>query len=446
VCFLVYYHPMNKIVTTSLIGIISLIIVVLGGVVHAQTVDQLQGTIDQKQSEISSLEAEIAKYQSEASKLSDTANDLATVLKRIQLSERKLEAQINLTKKQIDQTTANLVQNQQSINMLGSGINRNTSAIEYLLRVMNSREDVSVVEFLGSSKTISQFFADVVTIEKLNQKLGGVVLTMKDQKQVTEQSQVELQRNQVKLIKLQNELGDQEKIVATERAAQARLVKDTKNREGAYRSLVATYQKRRDALDAEIRDYESKLKFALDQNSLPTAGSRVLAWPLDAVTITQRFGRTADAKRLYVSGSHSGVDFRASVGTPVYAVASGTVEGTGDTDQTCYKASFGKWVFIRHNNGLASTYGHLSLIKASEGQSVSKGQLIGYSGNTGRSTGPHLHLTIYASRGTNGEEGARVTSKPSVSCPGTSFRQPMAPTSAYLDPLLYLPGGANYKN
>jgi murein DD-endopeptidase MepM/ murein hydrolase activator NlpD len=130
----------------------------------------------------------------------------------------------------------------------------------------------------------------------------------------------------------------------------------------------------------------------------------------------------------------------------VYAVASGTVEGTGDTDQTCYKASFGKWVFIRHNNGLASAYGHLSLIKASEGQTVSKGQLIGYSGNTGRSTGPHLHLTIYASRGTDGEEGARVTSKPSVSCPGKNFRQPMAPISAYLDPLLYLPGGANYKN
>lgn len=414
--------------------------------VSAQNIDQLQGTIDQKQSEISNLEAEIARYQSEASKLSDTANDLATVLKRIQISEQKLEAQINLTKKQIDQTMAQLVTNQQSINTLGRGIYKNTGAIEHLLRTMNSSEDVSAVEFLASGKTISQFFADTITIEKLNQKLGGVVLTMKDQKQTTEQSQVELKKNQEKLLKLQNELSDQEKIVATERAQQARLVKETKNQESTYRTLATTYQKRRDALDAEIRDYESKLKFALDQSKLPTAGSGALGWPVDNVTITQRFGRTVDAKRLYVSGSHSGVDFRASVGTPIYAVASGTVEGTGDTDQTCYKASFGKWVFIRHNNGLASAYGHLSLIKASEGQTVSKGQLIGYSGNTGRSTGPHLHLTIYASRGTDGEEGARVTSKPSVSCPGKNFRQPMAPISAYLDPLLYLPGGANYKN
>lgn len=414
--------------------------------VTAQTVDQIQGTINQKQTEIQNLEAEIEKYQSEANKLSDTADDLQSVLQRLQINEKKLEAQINLTKKQIDQTMAKLVTNQQTINSLGRGIHKNTGAIEYLLRNMYDTESVSIVELLSSGKTISRFLDDTMVIQKLNEKLGGVVLTMKDQKQNTEHAQVELQENQKKLIALQNELSDQEKIVATQRAEQARLVKDTKNQESAYRSLAAVYKKRRDALDAEIRDYESKLKFALDQSKLPIAGTSALAWPLDNVTITQRFGKTVDSKRLYVSGSHSGVDFRASVGTPVYAVASGTVEGTGDTDDTCYKASFGKWVFIRHNNGLASAYGHLSLIKVSEGQSVSKGQLIGYSGNTGRSTGPHLHLTIYASRGVDGEEGARVTSKPSVSCSGKNFRQPMAPISAYLDPLLYLPGGARYKN
>jgi murein DD-endopeptidase MepM/ murein hydrolase activator NlpD len=415
-------------------------------ITSAQNIDQLQGTIDQKQTEISNLEAEIAKYQSEANKLSDAADDLASTVKRLQINERKFEAQINLTKKKIDQTMAQLVRNQQTINTLGRGIHQNTGAIEHLLRTMNSGEDVSLVEFLSSGKTISQFFADVITIEKLNQKLGGVVLTMKDQKTDTESAQVDLQKTQKELVVLQAKLADEEKIIASEREQQARILKETKNQESSYRTLAATYKKRRDALDAEIRDYESKLKFALDQSKLPTVGSGVLGWPLDNVTITQRFGRTVDARRLYVSGSHSGVDFRASVGTPVYAVASGTVEGTGDTDQTCYKASFGKWVFIRHNNGLASAYGHLSLIKALEGQTVSKGQLIGYSGNTGRSTGPHLHLTIYASRGTDGEEGARVTSKPSVSCPGKNFRQPMAPISAYLDPLLYLPGGANYKN
>jgi murein DD-endopeptidase MepM/ murein hydrolase activator NlpD len=416
------------------------------GIATAQTAEQIQGTIDQKQSEIINLEAEIAKYNAQASKLSDTADDLASVVQRLQINERKFEAQINLTKKKIDQTMAQLVRNEQTINTLGRGIHKNTGAIEYLLRRMHENESVSLVEMLSSGKTISQFFESNMVIGKLNKQLGGVVLTMKDQKTDTETAQIDLQKIQRELVVLQAKLADEEKIIASQRAEQARILRDTKNQESTYRSLAATYKKRRDALDAEIRDYESKLKFALDQSKLPQAGSGTLAWPLDNVTITQRFGKTVDARRLYTSGSHSGVDFRAAVGTPIYAVASGNIEGTGDTDDTCYKASFGKWIFIRHNNGLASAYGHLSLIKVSEGQTVSKGQLIGYSGNTGRSTGPHLHLTIYASRGVDGEEGARVTSKPSVSCPGKNFRQPMAPTSAYLDPLLYLPGKAKYKN
>jgi murein DD-endopeptidase MepM/ murein hydrolase activator NlpD len=128
-------------------------------------------------------------------------------------------------------------------------------------------------------------------------------------------------------------------------------------------------------------------------------------------------------------------------------VADGTVEGTGDTDKTCSKASFGKWIFIRHNNGLSTAYGHLSMIKVSEGQTVTKGEMIGYSGNTGHSTGPHLHLTVYASNGVNGEEGARVTERPSTGCSGKVYRMPLAPVNSYLDPLLYLPkSGATTKS
>ena len=164
--------------------------------------------------------------------------------------------------------------------------------------------------------------------------------------------------------------------------------------------------------------------------------------------ITQRFGKTVDAKRLYVTGSHSGVDFRATIGTPVYAVADGTVQGVGNTDLTCPRASFGKWVFIVHNNGLATAYGHLSLIKAHQGEVVKAGDLIGYSGKTGHATGPHLHITVFAANGINGEEGARVAERPSAACKGKNYTMPIAPTSAYLDPLLYFPhaGSSMFKD
>ncbi len=71
-------------------------------------------------------------------------------------------------------------------------------------------------------------------------------------------------------------------------------------------------------------------------------------------------------------------------------MADGVVGGVGDTDVQCKGASFGKFVFIKYNNGLASTFGHLSLIKASKGQVVSRGDVVGYSGSTGYSTGTYL--------------------------------------------------------
>jgi murein DD-endopeptidase MepM/ murein hydrolase activator NlpD len=87
---------------------------------------------------------------------------------------------------------------------------------------------------------------------------------------------------------------------------------------------------------------------------------------------------------------------------------------------------------VKHPNGLSSVYGHLSVIKAVEGQNVATGDVIGYSGNTGYSTGPHLHLGIYASQGVRIEN--HVNSR---AC--KSAKMPIADIMAYLDPFEYLP-------
>lgn len=86
---------------------------------------------------------------------------------------------------------------------------------------------------------------------------------------------------------------------------------------------------------------------------------------------------------------HNGVDFAASEGTPVYATASGTVSEMG------WNPIFGLMVLIDHGNGLHTLYGHLSSSYVEKGQQLEQSQLIGAVGSTGRSTGPHLHYTVY---------------------------------------------------
>jgi murein DD-endopeptidase MepM/ murein hydrolase activator NlpD len=189
----------------------------------------------------------------------------------------------------------------------------------------------------------------------------------------------------------------------------------------------------------ELRDFESQLQFILDPNTIPSPGTQVFNWPLANVIITQYFGGTEFAKRNAAAYGgrpyHSGVDFGAPSGTPILAPLAGTVRATGNTDAVpgCY--SWGKWTLIDHANGFSTMYAHQSVIGVTPGQKVGTGETIGYIGNTGFSTGPHLHFTVYAKEGVSVRRFNEI--KTVTGCgPATT---PVAATEAYIDPMLYLP-------
>jgi murein DD-endopeptidase MepM/ murein hydrolase activator NlpD len=86
---------------------------------------------------------------------------------------------------------------------------------------------------------------------------------------------------------------------------------------------------------------------------------------------------------------HSGLDYKAAYGTPIYAVTDGSVQFAGRN------GGYGNFVKLSHGGGLGTGYAHMSRIAVSPGQRVSRGQVIGYVGSTGLSTGPHLHYEMY---------------------------------------------------
>lgn len=88
---------------------------------------------------------------------------------------------------------------------------------------------------------------------------------------------------------------------------------------------------------------------------------------------------------------YNGVDYGMPVGTPLYASAAGTVIIAKNSG---YNGGYGDYVVIQHGNGTQTVYGHMSSVSVAPGQKLVQGQLIGYSGNTGKSTGPHLHFEI----------------------------------------------------
>lgn len=106
---------------------------------------------------------------------------------------------------------------------------------------------------------------------------------------------------------------------------------------------------------------------------------------------------------------HSGIDFKAGYGAPIYAAGDGRVTYAGR------KGGFGKFVRLDHSGSLASGYAHMSRIAVRSGQRVRRGQIIGYVGSTGLSTGPHLHYELYRNGRTINPQSVRFTTRAQLS-------------------------------
>ena len=109
--------------------------------------------------------------------------------------------------------------------------------------------------------------------------------------------------------------------------------------------------------------------------------------PIDGARLSSGFGRRKHPVLGY-NKMHKGLDFAAPRGTPIYAAGNGTIKYAGR------KGAYGNFVLIRHNATYSTAYAHMKRINTAKGRRVKQGQVIGYVGTTGRSTGPHLHYEI----------------------------------------------------
>lgn len=407
---------------------------IAGFSVNAEDVTtQLQSQIESHSAEIERLNREIAQYQTELNSLNKQSNTLANQVKELDTTQKKLLTNLKLTQAKISQAEDDLVSLGGEIKNKEVTITHRGELIAENIRKLNESSQTTVLEMLLAEESFADAWTNVDQVKSFQDAVRSDVIELSNAKNILIDRHTDVEKKKEELLALKASLDDQKKIVDQNVKEKNDLLKATKNQESTYAKMVADRKALVVAFEAELRSYEEQLKYNLDPGSLPTIGSAPLGWPTSVPFITQQFGKTVDAVRLYASGSHSGVDFRAATGTPVYAMASGTVGGTGDTDLSCKGASFGKWILIRYDNNLASTYGHLSLIKVTNGQRVNRGDIVGYSGNTGHSTAPHLHVSLYPA------DAVEVSPKASLSCAGKTITQPRAAINAYLDPLMYMP-------
>lgn len=396
----------------------------------ALTVDQLKAQIDQRNNQIQQLEAEITQYNGQLNVVNSQAKTLQSTLKTLDLTQKKITTDLNLTDTKINKTELTLEQISGQIKDTENNIDTNKKALYSLIRILNDNDNKSLIESILDSKNIGDVWGEVDALQTIQNQIKNKIDEFKVLNTDLASKQAESQNQQKQLTVFKQDLTGKNQAVLQTKQEKATLLAQTKNQETVFQNLINAKKAQEAQFESDIYNFESQLNIIINTNSYPVPKHGILSWPLDNVFITQLFGKTVGADKLYVSGSHNGVDFRATVGTRVKNVLAGVVVGTGNTDiyPGCY--SFGKWVMVKHNNGLSTIYGHLSVISVEKGQNLSTGDLIGYSGNTGYTTGPHLHISVYATEGVRIEQYVN-----SRGCKQAVI--PLADVKAYLDPMLY---------
>lgn len=411
----------------------------------SSTVLQLRREIEARNQEIKRLEALAETYRDTIATTQDQAQTLKNEITGINRAITRLRAEINVILERVKRTNLEIKSLAIQIREAESDIDEKRTQLQALLRALAAADEERPFEALLQHGNLSRFLNQLEALENLQK---GIVETISELRSLHISLSENKKDSETKVTDLKqyaSQLNDKTQLQLSQQQERNRILAETQNQEKRYQELLAETEQKRQALQDEINAYERTLRFTLDPKALPQSISGVLAWPLAVlekpliqcnrtvwVFLTQCFGVTAFSQTgAYNGRGHNGIDFRASIGTEIYAAEAGTIRGTGDTDQSCRRASYGKWILIDHDNGLTTVYGHLSLIKVSPGERVGRGDLIGYSGNTGYATGPHLHLSVFA------HDAVKIGNLQSKVC-GRLMTLPLSPFNGYLNPLNYL--------
>jgi murein DD-endopeptidase MepM/ murein hydrolase activator NlpD len=379
--------------------------------------------LEKKQSQLQDIIDKINAYK----KISDLKErqrlNLSVQLESLEAQARKLEADITENESKLTTLESEMKTLEDRIKEKQEAIDIQKDILLDLFRyyyVDQSEEDeplffspVEIGKFMFS-KEVSAQTGDRINTTLTN--LEALKQSVADEYEVISGKKIEADTLKLQLL-------ERNSYLESTKDNKVALLEQTKREEKKYDNLIDNLQQERDDIENEINELEAGKVGDLDLKDLPDFGKSILIYPVKDYRFTQGYGKTSFSKKAYASGKHNGIDLANKVGTPIYAAADGKVVGVGNNGRYAY----GRWIAIEHGNGLTTLYGHLSSQSVSKGKKVSKGQKIGAMGNTGYSTGPHLHFTVFSSKSFEIVASKKVSSLKDI------------PVGATVNPLNYLP-------
>ena len=371
-----------------------------------------QSEIDALKSQKSQLASQKNSLQSTINSLQGQQNDQIALKNALDEKNAITVKQILNLNEQIELHTQLIEQKTEEVDEAQKVADEQLEKYKVRVRAMEESGRYNYFEVLFGASSIGEFLSlidDIGDIMRSDKELEDAyrqsVKELKAVKAEYEQAKADMEDSKTELEALK---AQQEKDIAEATAVIASLQGDISSNS----SLLSELSAQEKQLNADIQKKVDELNKQQEANkgntsSGSTVGTGNLVWPSYCTYITSRQG-----SRIHpVTGeykNHGGTDIGASYGSAIYAADSGTVVRSSDG----WNGGWGNYVMIDHGNGMQTLYAHMSSRAVSVGQSVSRGQTIGYVGSTGMSTGPHLHFEMYIN-------GSRID--PQTRYPGVSF-------------------------
>ncbi len=360
---------------------------------------ELEARIQQQNQELDKLNAQLLVTQNKLEGAKSERMSLQKELAGIKNNITRLNLNIKADKVSIQKLTLEIDSLNYDIRDIEISMDQKKKSIADLLRVINRNDQVNLLTILLNGKNLAESVSELQALSDTSLQLGADIGGLEKLKgnKIAKVDSVNAKKSEIS--NRSRDLENRKSIIQDQEGEKATLLAQSQNKESQYQKELEDLRKKQDEIADQITKFEDELRSKFDIKILPSKNSGVLSWPVklrkDGGTgiITQHFGEVSG---LYKGKPHNGLDIGTLVGTPVMAAADGKVIAVDNNDRGSWrKYQYGRYVLIEHEDGLATLYAHLSRQSVQKGDSVKRGDLIGYSGNTGYSTGAHLHFGAY---------------------------------------------------
>lgn len=347
-------------------------------------------TLKDLQSQQSDLSQQI---RDNSAKVDDAEDQIYTISGEIET----LEGNISTTESKIADLESNIQTNEANINSTESEIeekqrnlkNEEQNQQETLRTIYEAQKYSSPVKMLIGSSTLSQLLNYNTYLEALENKIDSSIEEITKIKKELEDKKAELENQKKELESLREQESAYKRGLEDQKSTKDELLDDKEAEKASLEDQIAEAKSMQAQVEAQIRSLMS----SSSRNSISARDKGVsdvgFMWPADYMAISAYYGESTPFQTY-----HSGIDLANIPGTPIYAAASGTVTTAAAMQIDGHYYAYGNYVIIGHNARYSSLYGHLLSIAVAPGDEVEQGQIIGYMGSTGWSTGPHLHFEI----------------------------------------------------